>query len=1205
MRSANDISPDYSERIKRLREKLDLTQVRLAELLGVSLVTVNRWENTWVRPSPEAWRQIVRGEEFGIEGLRPPPGESVHKLAEAQAGYSATPPEMDFSADPELVRLVAEGERLTYGHLFNPAFATEISKIDPLPHQRIAVYKHMLPQSRLRFLLADDAGAGKTIMAGLYIREMLTRRLIRRVLVVPPAGLVGNWERELRNLFSLSFRPVGGAEARAGNPFVGPESDTLIVSMDTLAGEKMFARLQAPEVTPYDLVIFDEAHKLSADRQPDLTLDRTDRYRLVEALAGVYTDNPRWALNWCAQHLLLLTATPHMGNDYPYYCLWRLLEPEALGTYDAFNAYPAENRRRHFIRRTKEEMIRFDRSRIYPMRVSNTLSYDLGAGETSEQRLYDLTTDYIRVVYNRAKILNRSAARLAMSIFQRRLASSTWALLCSLQRRRMRLDELILDIQSGKITPEELSARESKQKVRDILDETTGDEEEPDGGREQNQVAEDQALGGVVARTLTELQNERDQVNGLAGLAERVFDQGDEAKFEKLCEIITDPAYRNEKMLIFTEYRDTLDYLVRRLQGIGFAGQIASIHGGMSTKPDPVTGLSERDEQVEIFSKPVAEGGARFLVATDAAGEGINLQFCWLMVNYDIPWNPARLEQRMGRIHRYKQTHDPVVIINLVAGKTREGRVLKTLLDKLERIRRELGSDKVFDVVGRLFEGLSLKTYMEQTLADGNADGAVREVEGTLTQEQVAAMKAREEMLFGAGGEVARDLADQQARMKQEELRRLLPGYVRRFMEQAAPRLDLALDGDLERMFRLRARQPFALDPFWTVLDDYPAEARQQFTFYRPTGGAAPAVFLHPGEPFFDRVRALVNSRFADEALRGGVFIDPYAGEPYFFHLALVRVVRQADGAFHGLDRPEALEQRLIGLKQTLGGKIEEAPVESLLILRGAQGGAGQAGVSPEQALEAQDRAREFARAQIAGRLAETRRQAVLETLGERQAFISRGYDSQDGELAIRRAKLREKAASGDAKAKGDLTKIKDRQRALAMRKVEALAVLRREPELIAPGDVEFVAHAVVLPSTNPEDRQAHDADVEQIAVRVARAYDEAQGAWVKDVSTPRLAVDAGLGEHPGFDLLSETSGQTERYIEVKGRAGVGEVEPTDNEWAQACNQRGRYWLYVVYHCASPQSQLVRVCDPFGKLLTKPGGVRISASEIYAAAESE
>jgi superfamily II DNA or RNA helicase len=228
--------------------------------------------------------------------------------------------------------VVVEGERLAYGHLYNPTFASETSRIDPLPHQRIAVYEYMLKQPRLRFLLADDAGAGKTIMAGLYIREMLSRRLIQRILIVPPAGLVSNWERELRGLFSLPARVATGSEAKSGNPFWGHDSDLLIVSLDTLAGDRMFARLQEAEVRPYDLVIFDEAHKLSADRQLDFTIRKTDRYKLAEALAGVSSEHPRWQLSWSTRHLILLTATPHMGKGLPI-----LLSMATVGTGDSFH----------------------------------------------------------------------------------------------------------------------------------------------------------------------------------------------------------------------------------------------------------------------------------------------------------------------------------------------------------------------------------------------------------------------------------------------------------------------------------------------------------------------------------------------------------------------------------------------------------------------------------------------------------------------------------------------------------------------------------------------------------------------------------------------------------------------------------------------------------------------------------------------------
>ena len=855
---------DYARRIKSLRGVRELTQGQLADLIGVSYATVNRWENEQSRPNQLAWRRIIELES-----------EATHRIAEQPAAYEASedPPSIDFAADPTAVAAVAEAHRLAYGHLFNPAFATETSLIDPLPHQRIAVYEHMLQQAPLRFLLADDAGAGKTIMTGLYVREMLSRRLIRRVLIVPPAGLVGNWEREMRALFRLPFRIVGGADARSGNPFVGPDSDLVITSIDTLAGDRMFSRLADPATPPYDLVVFDEAHKLSAHREPDYRVRKTDRYRLAEAIGGAGAESERWSLHWSAQHLLLLTATPHMGKDDPYYFLWRLLLPDALSTSDAFDQFPQESRRRHFIRRTKEEMVRFDATPLYPQRNCDTLSYELSQGPGSEQELYDATTDYIRYYYNRARVLNRSAARLAMSVFQRRLASSTYALMRSFERRQEKLQALITAIREGRLGEDQLLwAQRRLDDLDDEFETRTADEDSrPDGDGERHETFEERALGASVAVSLAELEAELLKVESLLAMARTRVAGADESKFEKLREVLRDPRFGDDKLIVFTEHRDTAEFLVRRLEGLGFAGRVALIHGGLP--------YQERDRQVEFFRRSVAEGGASYLVATDAAGEGINLQFCWLMVNYDIPWNPARLEQRMGRIHRYGQEHDPVIIVNLVAGGTREGRVMKTLLDKLEAIRRQLRSDKVFDVVGRLFEGVSVRDYLEQAVTE-DGDGDAERLEGRLTEEQVLALEQREQVLYGDGGDVRRRIADLASEAEREQFVRLLPGYVRCFVEKSAPLLDLRVEGDLDDTFSLAPRGPGAADALLPALETYAQPARSRLTVYKPENREQVS-WLHPGEPVFDCIAASILGRFGDLALRGAVFVDPYAAEPY------------------------------------------------------------------------------------------------------------------------------------------------------------------------------------------------------------------------------------------------------------------------------------------------------------------------------------
>ena len=1161
---------DYARRIKSLRGVRELTQGQLAELIGVSYATVNRWENEQSRPNRLAWRRIIELE-----------GEATHRIAEQPTAYGASehPPSMDFGANPAAVAAVAEAHRLAYGHLFNPAFATETSLIDPLPHQRIAVYEHMLHQAPLRFLLADDAGAGKTIMTGLYVREMLSRRLIRRVLIVPPAGLVGNWEREMRSLFRLPFRIVGGADARSGNPFVGPDGDLVITSIDTLAGERPFRRLADPATPPYDLVVFDEAHKLSAHREPDYRVRKTDRYRLAEAVAGAGADGARWSLHWSAQHLLLLTATPHMGKDDPYWLLWRLLLPDALSTMDAFAQFPRESRRRHFIRRTKEEMVRFDATPLYPQRNCDTLSYELSQGAGSEQEIYSATTDYIRYYYNRARVLNRSAARLAMSVFQRRLASSTYALMRSFERRHDKLQALITEIRAGRLSEEQLARAQRRfDDLDDEFDTRTADEDSgSDGDGERHEMFEERALGATVAVSLGELEAELLKVESLLGMARNRLAAADESKFEKLREVLRDPRFGDDKLIVFTEHRDTAEFLVRRLEGLGFAGRVASIHGGLP--------YQERDRQVEFFRRSAAEGGASYLVATDAAGEGINLQFCWLMVNYDIPWNPARLEQRMGRIHRYGQEHDPVIIVNLVAGGTREGRVMKTLLDKLEAIRRQLRSDKVFDVVGRLFEGVSVRDYLEQAVTE-DGDGDAGRLDGRLTEEQVLALEQRERVLYGDGGDVRRRVADLANDAEQEHYLRLLPGYVRGFVEQAAPLLDLRIERDLDEVFTLAPRRLGAADALLPAVEAYSDPARSRLTVYKPANREH-AIWLHPGEPVFDRLSALVLGRFGDDAKRGAVFVDPYAAEPYLFHLALVSVQqhRTDDHGGNPATRLRLLESRLIGLRQAGDGAMEESPVERLLLLRGAAGFAPGRVPLATRARALVPAAAGFAGEEVATRLARVHRQRVTADLPTRVEFVERGFDFQAAELAATRARLMVQAREGVRGAAAELTRVKERQRNLTTDRARRLAELHEEADSVCPGEVELLLHALVVPAQDPEEVERYDAEVEAVAVRVATAFEERSGANVRDVSLPARARRAGLADWPGFDLLSDRCAGERRCIEVKGRAGGGSVEVSDNEWAKACNLRAEYWLYVVYDCATPRPRLLRVRDPFAKLL--------------------
>ena len=1108
-----------------------------------------------------------------------------------QTATAGAAPALDFAGNPEAVLAVAEAYRLAFGHQFNPAFASEISRIDPLPHQRIAVYEHILAQEPVRFLLADDAGAGKTIMTGLVVREMLGRGRIRRVLIVPPAGLVGNWERELRTLFQLSFRIVSGADARAGNPFCGDGGDLVIVSLDTLAGEGVFERLRSTNVPAYDLVVFDEAHKLAAATENHRTR-KTRRYRLAEALAGCAPPAGDYAgLRWRARHLLLLTATPHMGKDSPYHHLWRLLDAQVFATGEACRRFPQQDRGRHFIRRTKEEMVGLDGQPLYRQRLCDTFSYRLSDGPDGEQALYDAATAYLRDTYDRA-LGNQGAARLAMGVFQRRLASSSWALLRSLQRRMEKLRRTISQLQDGSLSAADLQRRQRDLDRRyrtDYFDERGADEDAGgEGGGEASEDFETAVLGALVAATVEDLQSELQTLGDLSARAQAILDSGNESKFEKLREVLEDSRYAQEKWLIFTEHRDTLDYLVRRLEGLGHAGRVAQVHGGMA--------WPERERQVQRFRQA---GGARYLVATDAAGEGINLQFCALMANYDIPWNPARLEQRMGRIHRYGQQRD-VYILNLVAASTREGRVLQVLLEKLEAIRRELRSDKVFDVIGRLFENASLRDCMIEALTEQGERSAKARIGEALASERVTGIKAAEEKVYGEGGEVAACLEALQGDLERERYLQLLPGYVRRFVEKSAALLGLDIRGDLDGHFSLAPQRPGALDSLLPALRRYSPTAQARLCVQR-TAQDEECIWLHPGEPLFDALAAQVLSRFSQDALRGAIFIDPKAEAPYLFHLGLAAVQLDADAS-----APQALEHRLLALRQEADSEPVESAIEPLLLLHsGAQVAPGAVPLAGRGVGMRADAAR-FLNQLAETRIAEERRNALRTELPERRRLSAAGFDLLAAELAARRTQLAQALAKNEDADADDLDAVKQAQRTLAAERTEAFAALQTVPERIALGEVRFLLHALVVPAAASDEVERYDERIEEMAVRIASAWERQRGAQVQDVSKPALARAAGLSNWPGFDLLCTLPDGSQRCIEVKGRAERGAVQMEANEWTQACHLGDSYWLYVVFDCATPSPQLVRVRNPFHRLLANSRGTEaysIPARSLIEAAE--
>ena len=1069
-----------------------------------------------------------------------------------------------FRADANLVRLIAEAYRLQHAYLFNPIFATETSLIDPLPHQFIAVYDHLLKHFPLRFLLADDAGAGKTIMAGLYIQELLLRRQVERVLIVPPAGLIGNWERELRVCFRLQFRILSSADAAVANPFLDSENNLAIVSLDTLRQEQMQEYLfEAPS---YDLVVFDEAHKLSARFERDKTVTKSQRYQLAERIAAKRNS------------LLLLTATPHMGRKDAYYFLWQLLLPERLAAQRAFDRLPEGTKSKHLLRRMKEEMITFDERPIYPPRLSHTIAYPLKQGEISEQSLYDEVTAYCERYFDIAGQYNQTAARLAMMVLQRRLASSTFALWRSLIRREEKLQTTLRELREERLSLEELEKAQGELTGIDIRAEKTGDEEDIIDGQEEAEHADESLAQATTARSIADLEAEIHHVQRLIKLARAVYYLKAESKFEKLWEALED--YSDTKVLIFTEHRDTLDFVTGRLEALGFAGKVAQIHGGMK--------YNEREEQVERFRDP---NGAQYLVATDAAGEGINLQFCWLMVNYDIPWNPARLEQRMGRIHRYKQTRT-VVLLNLLAQDTREGRVLKVLLEKLEQMREELSDDKVFDVIGQQFSEISLTELITQAITENQTDASIQTINNQFTSENIKRQLEAQQQLV-TSSEVKRLLVGVQKQRESAETLRVMPAYVRSFFEEVTALDGYQIDGKVEEIFKL-SHCPALVR---RAIDKYPSHQQDRLTFSRefalPTGFDQPqAIYLHPGEPVFDSILTLFLEEFENEGHRGAVYFDPQTDEPYLFYLAKVPVVRQV------AERAQVLDEVLIGVKQFSDGHCERTPAHLLLTLTSPPDNGSP--ISPEwiDLTEEVQPVEKFILEKFGAPKLSNIRDELQSQLDEKRAQIRISFNSRRGELLNQRAKLKNDVATGIPAAQTKLNSCERELAELSAKRKETETSLITEIENTQLGSVTIYARAFVAPPP-PVDAVPIKTlrDAEAIALRVAIEHERERGAAVKDVSNPHLKK--------GFDLESRHLNGEVRYIEVKGRTGVTSVELTANEWRQAANHQNRYWLYVVYHC-DENPQLYRCRNPFGNLIAKAkGSVIINASDIMRESDME
>ena len=1087
--------------------------------------------------------------------------ELLYREDEARLERAAQGRPWSFDGDGELFRLVSEALRIRLAHLFDPTLAVHTSLVEPLPHQITAVYEAMLPRQPLRFLLADDPGAGKTIMTGLLMKELLARGDLQRCLVVCPGSLAEQWQDELYRRFHLGFDILTNdklAAARTGNWFL--ETDLAIARLDKLArDDALRQKLQAPDCR-WDLIVCDEAHKMAATFSGG-EVRYTKRYRLGQALGRL------------TRHFLLLTATPHNGKEEDFQLFMALLDGDRFeGRFrGGVHAADVSDLMRRMV---KERLLTFDGTPLFPERAAHTIPYRLSG---LEAHLYQAVTSYVREEFNRADALrnNRRAGAVgfALTLLQRRLASSPEAIYQSLLRRRRRLQSRLRELEllrRGSRGPAGSASRLSPAPGVELEPDELEDLEDlpADEFEETAEAILDQA---TAARSVAELRAEIGTLRHVEEVALRVRRSGRDAKWRQLADLLEElrpgaaAGRAPRKLVIFTEHRDTLAYLHGRITTLlGREGAVTVIHGGL--------GREARRAAQEAFRH---DPGVSILVATDAAGEGINLQRAHLMVNYDLPWNPNRLEQRFGRIHRIGQT-EVCHLWNLVAEETREGDVYRRLLEKLEQARAALGG-QVFDVLGKLqFAGRPLRGLLLEAVRYGERP----EVRARLTTALDSALdRARLQELL-AEQALAPDAMDA-ARVQRvrEELeraaaRRLQPHYVESFFRAAFARLGGSLRQREPRRYeithvpgavRARDRLLGAGEP---VLARYERAAFEKDLLAPP--GQPPAAFLCPGHPLLDAVLDLTLERHRHLLKRGAVLVDERdSGTAPRVLFYLEHAIQDAGRTRAGERR--VVSKRLLYVELSAGAAPRHLHYAPYLDYRPpADGEPGAAAIlaRPECAwigggLERQ--AQEHAVTHVVpGHLQEVRA-ARLGLIAKTEAAVKERLTKEIAHWDHRASQLREQELAGRPGAKLNSGEARRRADALQTRLRRRLQELRLEAHLaplppvllggvlVAPrGLLAAMGGASAAPARAAGDTQESAARARAIVMEAERAL----GYEPTDRETERL----------GYDLESRVPGSGRlRFIEVKGRVrGADAITVTRNEVLYSLNQPEDYRLAIV-----------------------------------------
>ena len=1006
--------------------------------------------------------------------------------------------QQNLDGDPELFALGVEAHRIKLGYAFDPYFAVWASRVDPLPHQLEAVYGVLLKRPKVRYLLADDPGAGKTIMAGLFLKELVYRGVVKRILIVTPANLTDQWRRELKEKFNESFFVANRstAEAQFGET-AWEKYDRVITSIDFAKREPYIDELRHVD---WDLVIVDEAHKLSATKYGK-EIKRSQRYRLGEVLAER------------TSHLLFLTATPHQGNADKFRLLLDLLEPYLFANTKILEEAAAKGENPILLRRLKEDMTDFEGKPLFPPRHVHTPRLRLSP---SERTLYDMVTQYVQEHFNRALDEKRRNVGLAMTVLQRRLASSTHAIARSLENRKKRLEKLLEEAREFK---------ENNNGLEDINEpEVTSLEDLPE---EERWRIEDEALKVTLARNLDELKAEVEELKNLAGRARTLAKLEEDTKLKELLRLLA--SLNGEKLLVFTEHKDTLHFLVEALEKKGY--NVTFIEGGMR--------LEDRIDREREF-----RDSAQVMVATEAAGEGINLQFCSVMVNYDLPWNPTRLEQRMGRVHRYGQKYE-VHIYNLVAEGTREGDVLRLLLEKLEAMRLQLGSDRVYDVVGELMADVNLEQLIFEHIAGRKSLADIRAVIGSrLDPVRIERIK---EITLEALAHREINLSQLREDLQRSKANRLEPEYTERFFARAIEMLGGSLEKKAGSLYQLRL--PYDLSQKHSLKRSWP-----KVTF--DPAAKLDAELLAPGNKVFDAVLGEVLVRSHPELAKGATLQTVHANKD-----TLAGFIQL--GVKNGLG--QVVSRKLLALADEQGEKRFVPPN----ILVDAQPAPGPMRAPDEGVSQSM---RSWLYENYVGEYIEQVANEQRRTLEIKRKYglKSLGYLISESAKRLAELKLRQtKGEDVELPIKNESRRLQD----LKERKQQLEEELERAEEL-APEIAEIIAIAGLVPAqqTGPdEDDPAVRQRVEEAAMRYVFDHEHAQGREPRDVSQENL----------GYDI--ESSG---RYIEVKGRARVGSVALTPNEWFTARHLGDDYYLYIVINALTNPSLYI-VQNPASKL--RPG----------------